>query len=356
MAQEARIEPRLSVANRNLKNDTWPLRCCALISGAAYDSNMKLLPIVFAYALMVPLISRGAEVEQVFAREIKRGRDNFEFIYSVKLPALSNTAKLWMPAARSDSYQRVRTRKALSPHLKEIPERKYDNKILFTELQPADSGTTIETTYNVIRREKQPYPPSEDPRRYLKPERLVPVNETFESLARTAIKGKTNVLQQARALYDHTLERMKYDKSGTGWGRGDAQYACDARTGNCTDFHAYFIALARSVGLPARFAIGFTIPANANEGVITGYHCWAEFFAQGNWVPVDISEADKNPELTEYYFGHHPANRFEFTQGRDLVFEPAPPESPVNFFIYPLLEVDGKLIKTENEFRFRRLN
>jgi len=52
---------------------------------------------------------------------------------------------------------------------------------------------------------------------------------------------------------------MRYDKSGIGWGRGDAVYACDAKTGNCSDFHSYFIALARSIGIPARFAIGATI-------------------------------------------------------------------------------------------------
>ena len=298
----------------------------------------------------------GADVEQVLAREVKRGRDNFEFTYRVKLPALSNSAKLWLPAAKSDPFQRVKAGKVEGSNLKEIDERNYGNKILFAELQPADSGKTIERTYTVTRREKNPYRAGEDPGKYLKPERLVPKNETFSSLARTATKGKTKAIERARALYDHTLERMKYDKSGTGWGRGDAQYACDARTGNCTDFHAYFIALARAIDIPARFAIGFTIPADKNEGVIAGYHCWAEVLADGKWVPVDISEADKNPELAEYYFGHHPANRFELSQGRDLVFEPAPADSPVNFLIYPLLEVDGKPVKTENQFSFRRLN
>jgi transglutaminase-like putative cysteine protease len=317
---------------------------------------MKVILMAFAGALVFSGAAYGADIDQVFAREIKRGRDNFEFTYRVKLPALSNSAKLWMPAAQSDSFQRVRTGKIELPNRKEIAERPNGNKILFTELQPADSGKTIEANYTVIRREKQAYAATEDPGRYLKPERLVPMNETFTSLARAAIKGKSSVMEQGRAIYDHTLDRMKYDKSGTGWGRGDAQYACDARTGNCTDFHAYFIALARAVNIPARFAIGFTIPADKNEGVINGYHCWAEFLADGKWVPVDISEADKNPELAEYYFGHHPANRFELTQGRDLVFEPAPVDSPVNFLIYPVLEVDGKAIKTENEFSFRRLN
>jgi len=37
-----------------------------------------------------------------------------------------------------------------------------------------------------------------------------------------------------------------------GWGRGDAKWACDAKFGNCTDFHSYFMGLARSKGPPAR--------------------------------------------------------------------------------------------------------
>ena len=131
-------------------------------------------------------------------------------------------------------------------------------------------------------------------------------------------------------------------------------YACDARTGNCTDFHAYFIALARSSGIPARFAIGATIPAEKNEGAIEGYHCWAEFFADGRWIPVDISEAWKNPQLADYYFGHNPANRFELTKGRDLIVQPPPESGPINFLAYPLLEMNGEVIKPETTFMFRR--
>ena len=300
--------------------------------------------------------THGAELEQVIAREIKKDRDTFEFKYRVKVPMLSNSAKVWIPTAKSDRFQRVQSTTRNWPDAKDLLDAQHGNQIFFAQLGPEHSGKVIEASYTVARREKRPYPSSEDPARYLKPERLVPTNATFASLAAEATKGKTRVMDQGRAIYDHTLARMKYDKTGSGWGRGDAQYACDARTGNCTDFHAYFIALARSIGIPARFAIGFTIPADKNEGVITGYHCWAEFFAGGQWVPVDISEADKNPELADYYFGHHPANRFEFTQGRDLVFDPAPAQSPVNFLIYPLLEVNGKAVPTENEFTFRRLN
>ena len=77
------------------------------------------------------------------------------------------------------------------------------------------------------------------------------------------------------------------DKTGTGWGRGDALYACEARRGNCTDFHALVIGMARSVGIPARFAIGLPLPPGRGTGEVAGYHCWAELYVAGRgWVPA----------------------------------------------------------------------
>lgn len=147
---------------------------------------------------------------------------------------------------------------------------------------------------------------------------------------------------------------MRYMKYGYGWGHGDAVYACNELTGNCSDFHAYFIALSRAVGIPARFAIGAAIPSERNEGRISGYHCWAEFYAEGKWWPVDISEANKYRSLAAYYFGHHPANRFEFSSGRDLVVTPGPASGPINFLAYPVLEIGGKPAKAVVEFSFYR--
>jgi hypothetical protein len=147
---------------------------------------------------------------------------------------------------------------------------------------------------------------------------------------------------------------MRYAKIGSDYGHGDAQYACDSGTGNCTDYHSYFMALARSVGIPSRFAIGVAIPSSRDDGGITGYHCWAEFYSEGFWWPVDISEADKSLSLSTFYFGHHPANRLEFSRGRDLVVEPGPAAGPINFLAYPVTEVDGKQVKAKINFSFVR--
>jgi transglutaminase-like putative cysteine protease len=288
---------------------------------------------------------------------IIKGTDQFEFVYRVKLPEIKGDARVWIPLAKTDAFQTVIEEQLNIPmKWEKVQDRDYANDICVIYPQSADSGKTVEVRYRVTRKEKAPYSASSaEAARYLHPETLVPINETFRTLALKATAGKTDDLERAKALYDHVMGRMRYDKSGTRWGRGDAVYACDARTGNCTDFHAYFIALARSIGIPARFAIGATIPADKNEGTIEGYHCWAEVLADERWVPVDISEAWKNPKLADYYFGHNPANRFELTKGRDLVVDPEPASGPINFLAYPLLEMNGEVITPETTFTFRRI-
>jgi transglutaminase-like putative cysteine protease len=103
------------------------------------------------------------------------------------------------------------------------------------------------------------------------------------------------------------------------------------------------MSLARSQKIPAKFEIGFPLPEQPGPGEVAGYHCWAKFRPEGKgWVPVDISEANKNPNLRDYYFGNLTENRVAFSTGRDLELVPRQDGPPVNFLIYPYVEVDGK--------------
>lgn len=285
-----------------------------------------------------------------------RERDQFEFLYKTTLPEMADSARMWIPLPASDTFQTVEVESIKTPgRWKILHEPEHGNSVLFLMLGPEDSGKTVELHFQVQRLEKTIYAEElSDPGRYLKPERLVPANENFRSIAVEVIEGKQSDIVRARALYDHVIDEMRYMKHGTGWGKGDAVYACDVRTGNCTDYHSYFIALARSVGIPARFAIGAAIPSERNDGGIDGYHCWAEFYADGQWWPVDISEADKYTSLSTYYFGHHPANRLELSRGRDLVVDPLPASGPINFLAYPVLEIGGEPVKPKVEFSFKR--
>ena len=286
-----------------------------------------------------------------------KGKDTFEFIYRVTLPEIPKEARIWLPLPASDAYQTVEVRSMrLAGKDRRLKDSAHGNDLLYLELGPGDGKKVLELRFGVQRREKGPYAGDTAlAGQYLGPEARVPLNDTFSNISAQVLAGKRGDLVRARALYDHVMDRMRYQKFGDGWGQGDAVYACSAGTGNCTDYHAYFIALARAAGIPARFAIGVAVPSDRNNGGIDGYHCWAEFYAEGKWWPVDISEADKYTALSTYYFGHHPANRLELSHGRDLVVDPAPITGPINFLAYPVLEVGGLTKKATVEFRFVRL-
>ena len=298
---------------------------------------------------------------------------SFEFEYTATLkevPAGARRVDFWMPVPHDDPSQKITGLRIESPYPYRINTAQNGNRVLHIALQdPPPKGFTVTMRFRVVRREhvqarlQEARSPGRDrkldpeARRWLGPDRLVPLDGKIRQWAQEVVDaaGAKTDLEKARAIYNHVVSTVKYDKSGTGWGRGDIYYACDARRGNCTDFHAIFIGYARAVGVPARFSIGFPLPADRGAGQVSGYHCWAEFYARGvGWVPVDASEAAKDPSRREYFFGAHDENRVEFTRGRDLRLSPAQKGEPLNYFIYPYAEVDGvPSAAVEKSFAYR---
>jgi transglutaminase-like putative cysteine protease len=291
------------------------------------------------------------------------------FTYQVHVPASAEaqSAHLWIPLPQTDAYQSISDLQIESPvHYTEGRDPEYHNHFAMFTPTAAQSAAGYDLTlrFNVTRNEHAvdlhapalvnasatlPAPVlAKDPqlKRYLEPDKLVPLNDTITELARQQTAGDTTTLQKARHIYEYVVATMRYDKSGEGWGRGDAIWACTSKRGNCTDFHSLFIGMMRSVGIPARFEIGFPIPEGKTEGDIAGYHCWAEFYLQGaGWIPVDASEAWKNPAKHDYFFGAHDDNRVFFTYGRDIVLLPEQKGPPLNYFIYPYAESSGQPVK-----------
>jgi len=290
---------------------------------------------------------------------VVRDRDTFHFTYRCELPPLDEATQLWIPLAQSNDFQKIRVEKIETPVPWElVRDHSGKNTALMMRVGAEQSGQTFYIRYQVVRLESGPYAkhPNDPPKEHLAPQSLVPADPIFTRLASEALDGSSasTDLMRARELYKHTLERMRYQRYGDGWGEGNAVYACDARTGNCSDFHAYFIALCRAVNIPARFIIGAAIPSDRDEGGINGYHCWAEFYAGDQWWPVDLSEADKYQKLADYYFGKKPANRLELSRGRDLEFEGMRSSQPFNFFVYPILDTATGQTSLRPKFEFER--
>lgn len=290
---------------------------------------------------------------------VVESNDRFTFTYEVQLPEISGSAQMWIPVPQNDRFQSIEILSIEAPVKHEmIQDDEYGNTILYLQLLPEHSSKKITLSYLVDRDEKSPYSKKDtNILKYLKATSFLPVGGRFSTIAEEVIKEKqaNTTLTKARALYDYIIDNMRYAKEGV-YGTGDANYACDAKSGNCTEFHSFFISLARSAGIPARFAVGAAIPSERDDGKVDGYHCWAEFFAEGKWWPIDISEANKYTPLATYYFGHHPANRIELSRGRDLTPIPTPQSGPINFFAYPILEIEGQSASVETTFSFARAN
>lgn len=293
-----------------------------------------------------------------------------EFEYQVKLgylPEKTSRLNIWLPVMPENDYQMIEDIEIDPDHHSRLTfDKTYGNKILYYAFQAPQIPLNIRILYKVWRREYSHGPEEslkiqasskenlEDLEKFLKPNQLVTLSPRVRQLASGITQGSATTIAKAKAIYDYVFDNVSYDKTIPGWGRGDTERVCLIKAGNCTDFHSLFISLARASGIPAKFVMG--IPLTDKEAdEIPGYHCWAEFYdEQLGWIPVDISEAWKDKTKYEYFFGNLSQNRLEFTQGRDIILEPCQKGEPLNYFIYPYMEADGKEFKDYSvKFQFR---
>lgn len=317
------------------------------------------------FALLSGLLSASLLLVLSAGKAIPRKR-TVAFTYKTvvnDIPSNAATVDIWLPIPKDSPFQQIKNLSITTPYPYTIVTGQFGNKLLRIRLvKPTTKSVPVEMRFTATREEhiqsnlqesntSNSQTHESGVEQWLKPDRLVPVDATIKKWAQAVIDsvGAKTDLQKARAIYNHVISTVKYDKTGMGWGRGDIYYACDTRRGNCTDFHAIFIGYCRAVGIPARFAIGFSLPTDRPTGEVSGYHCWAEFYLNGvGWVPIDASEAAKNPAKRAYFFGAHDENRIEFSTGRDLILHKGQ-QQPLNFFIYPYLEIDGKPVLVDSK-------
>jgi transglutaminase-like putative cysteine protease len=319
--------------------------------------------LLVALSLAVLLPALAAEKKEPEAPPRSR---TFLFTYNATVTGLKpeQAARIWLPVPPSNAEQTVKVAadKGLPKGHKISEESQYGNQILYVEAKADKDGSIpLSITYQVTRREVKGAhndpTTAEQLSRFLEPDKLVPI----DGKPLTLLKDKKlpgDELAAAHVLYDLVNGHMKYAKpEGKKWGEGNSVFACEEGVGNCSDFHSLFISLARSQKLPAKFEMGFPLPPKRGEGEIPGYHCWAKFNVKGKgWVPVDISEANKDPKMKDYYFGNLTEDRVMFSTGRDITLAPKQDGPPLNYFIFPYVEADGKpypVAKIQKKFSFK---
>ena len=283
------------------------------------------------------------------------------------LPTGAKTVDLWIPIPKSNARQKVDLLNENELGAGRITEDKiFGNRLYYRRYELAQAGVAkqgaadqsvpikVELVYDVDVREatvaaaKQLIPtsssvPAEKFAPYLGDSRMIPIKGRIADLARGMRIPDGEPLRAGRAIYDHLVDTMKYNYLAPGAGKGNAVWACDSKTGDCTDFHSVFIGVCRWRGIPADHVFGLPVPPEKPEGDIKYCHCWAQFWvADVGWIPIDASRANKYPKDRDYYFGTLGSTWITFTHGRDVVLEPPQKGGPINMLEGPVAEVDGK--------------
>lgn len=315
-----------------------------------FDAGLAAFAIIACWAIFPAVVAAGTATPS--PSRIRR----VVFTYHAEIPSIAPHARrlgVWIPLPRQDGNQSV-SHLSIDSNLKwrivNLP--RYGNRaVYFHAVSPLPARATMTIRFDAVRRQEaadmalaaralsEPKDGKFAP--FLAPARMIPIGGRIAKVADGLEYRSPSALQQAHTIYQYVTSSMTYVHSGKGVGHGDALFACDLHHGNCTDFHSLFIALARARGIPARFTIGVPL-GEARSGTVASYHCWAEFYAGGTWVPIDAAQAWQMPARHDYYFGHVDADRIAFTMGRDLELVPRQHGEPLNYFIYPYAEVDGE--------------
>jgi transglutaminase-like putative cysteine protease len=123
---------------------------------------------------------------------------------------------------------------------------------------------------------------------WLRPERHVESDDPSIRRQAEALRQESQAAS-ARAIYDWVRSNLVY----AGYVAPDlgARYAIETRRGDCTEFAALVVALARALHIPARVIGGYVTEQDVVLRAVD-YHNWAEIFFEGAWRIVDAQKGN----------------------------------------------------------------
>lgn len=294
-----------------------------------------------------------------------------EVVFKVTVDATSDSdnVRLWIPYPVSGDYQDIEDVKIDGnfDHQSILAEGKTGNLALYVEWDnPLNEQRYVTFSFKAssFERKKGAYSATEPliPE-YIKPfleeTKFIPTGGEVRKIALEATKGKTSIAEKHKAIYDWVVENTKRDPSVKGCGTGIVEKVLTKRSGKCTDLSSVYVALARAAGVPSREVFGLRLGKKKGESDLTGgHHCWAEYYQPGyGWIEtdpadvlkfiyvnkIDLKQAD---DVRNYYLNSVDSNRIVLGRGgRALNLNPPQNDGPLNYFMYPYAEVNGKSLE-----------
>ncbi|WP_159565870.1 transglutaminase domain-containing protein [Budvicia diplopodorum] len=354
-------------------------------------SFLKSAAILSTAGLITPAIATTTTHAQETCSTDGRRRFTLVQSYNVTAPeGSSGVVKLWIPVPEETHFQQLRkltfrgnykdayitadnsygakTLFATWPDSKGKMEMTVEMVIETLDWEPEKSGDL--KAYKTPKKIRYPV----DVERYLLATTHMPTTGLVKQTADKIIASETDPLKKAHLIYNWVSANMFRDNSVIGCGSGDVAtiLASGKLGGKCTDINSVFVALCRSVGIPAREMFGIRLGKSIKldkysrtafgsadtaglSNVSGGQHCRAQFYLAGyGWLPADPADvtkmrltekkehSDANVQaVNDYLFGNWEMNWVGFNYGRDFDLSPDAEQAPINNFGYPYAEVDG---------------
>lgn len=316
---------------------------------------------------------------------------NFTVTTRLDLPA-AGKAQAWipLPSVREEEWIKPGENRwqsnAVSAEV--VRDPKYGAEMLHAVFRDGETAPHVEVRSGFALRDRAedlsaksavPALGAADRRLYLEATELMPTDGIVRETAEKAAAGKGSDLDRARAIYEWVVANTFRDARTRGCGTGDV--ASMLRSGNlggkCADLNALYVALVRSVGIPARDIYGLRIAPSkfgykslgaGSEIVTRAQHCRAEVWLEGHgWVATDPADVRKvvleeppgnnpvdNPKVVaarRALFGAWEGNWLGYNVAHDVALPGS--KHKVGFLMYPQAEVAGALLDCLDPDAFR---
>jgi hypothetical protein len=263
-------------------------------------------------------------------------------------PPKGKDIKIWMPVPVSDSGQQITGLTVVSkiPY-KMTKEETFGSSICFLGTDRIEKGEKIIMKYRIKRKRAETViDANEKPKKHLEPSEWEKWDDNIAKYVDSLVGNEKNPVKTARKIYDAIIDSMKYIHEVCG--RGVSTLTFEERVGRCDEFHALFRSMMMYKGIPVKWEQGIELPYPSQikergefEADCINAHSWVRFYIGGNkWMPADLSEAKRRPDLRDFYFGALPPNRIKMSSGRGITLNPKQ-ESIINTFPYAYAEADG---------------
>lgn len=291
-----------------------------------------------------------------------------EIAVTVAAPDDSKDVRVWIPYPVSNSTQDISNVRVNGNFTQSgvYGEKETGNLALYAEWATPTKDRAITLTFDATAREliKKDFPAVEPPipveiKEYLKSTVFIPTDGKVKEIALSVTKNKRKISDKARAVYQWVVENTVRNPDTKGCGTGEVDIQIVKRSGKCADISSVFVSVARAAGVPAREVFGLRLGKKdaAEEDMTSGHHCWAEFYVPGyGWVPADPADVRKimlvdkldlkgAKDKIDYYFGGVEQYRIALARGgRGYYLNPRQNDGPLNYFMYPYAEINGKAV------------